>query len=391
MRAPSRLCFARGLVILVLLGAAACDGETGTAARIVLRDSAGVAIFWVSGDERAAATWTVEKAPELLIDDARSREPLDRVRAGRQFADSSFVIANEGSYKLLFYSRTGVLEHSVGQQGSGPNEFRTFDFLDVVGDSVWVYDRLNQRISVLDRAGRFARLIPLGSLSDKGLVFGVGILGDGSFLLQSHEAGTGQSGLQRVYRRHFVRHPDGSTSELGRFFRGESYWQAIEGDIVDAGRPFGREGLTAVSDSNWFYSGGDEYRVEQYDMAGRLRRVFSFPAQPRSVTQRDLEEYLKEINPSSLREHLLRRAPQPDRMPAYARLMIDRQGTVWAAPHEGPKPQSCWHVYQRRPPLFAKVCLPDRFTLLDIGSTSVFGVLRDENDLEQIARYRLVK
>lgn len=352
-------------------------------------------MFEATADERAVAAWTVGKSPDLLIDESQGREPLYQVRGGRQFADGACVIAIQGSHELRFYSREGVLERSAGRDGSGPNEFRSFDFLQLIADSVWVYDRLNQRVSVVDRAGEFVRLLPVVALSKDALTFGVGVFGDRSILLQRGEPGTIGAGLRRSYRRHLVLGPDGSIAELGRFFRGESYWQAVGDDIVDAGRPFGREGLTAVRGSEWFYSGGEEYRVEQYDVTGRLRAVYSYPAEPRSVTQGDLEEYLEEFRAAvgrpTLREQLLRKAPLPERMPAYAGLVIDSEGNVWAAPHVGAKPRSCWHVYQRQPPLFAKACLPDRFTVLDIAGASVLGVLRDENDVERIARYRLVK
>jgi hypothetical protein len=354
-----------------------------------------VLVFEAPAGGRQVPAWTVGKLPELLITEAAGGEPLYRVTAGRQFADGSFVIANEGSRELRFYSRQGVLERSVGREGAGPNEFRALDFLEVVSDSVWVYDRLNQRISVLGRSGEFARLIPLAGVSTQGLARAVGVFGDGSILLTRIEPGTIAPGLSRTYRRALVLHPDGSIAELGRFFRGESYWTNAAEGIVDVGQPFAREGLMAVRGSEWFYSGGEQYRVEQHNMTGRLSGLYAYPAEPRAVTQGDVEDYLKEIREEgggpNLREQLLRRAPLPERMPAYAGLAIDREGNVWAAPHGGVKPQNCWHVYQRRPPAFARACLPDRFTVLDIASTSVLGVQRSENDVEQVARYRLVK
>jgi hypothetical protein len=377
-------------LIPAFLGHVACEGETGTAHTITLQDSGGVSILEAPAEGRDVAAWTVGKSPELLIDEAQGRESFYQVRAGRQFADGGFVIANEGSHELRFYSREGVLKRSVGREGSGPNEFRSFGFLELIADSVWVCDRQNQRCSVLDRAGEFVRLVSLGVFGD-----GVGVFGDGSILLHRGEPGTMGPGLRRSYRRHVVLHPDGAVSELGRFFRVESYWQAIGKDIVDAGRPFGRQGLTSVRGNEWFYSDGEEYRIEQYDMAGRLRGVYSYPAEPRPVTRRDLEEYLTafraRVGGPTLREELLRRSPLPERMPAYARLVIDREGNVWAEPHAGAKPQTCWHVYQRRPPLFAEACFPERFRVLDIAGGSVLGVLRDENDVEQIARYRLLR
>ncbi len=351
-------------------------------------------IFEAPADGRQVPTWSVG-TPEVLIGEAEGGEPLYRVTAGRQFVDGSFVIANEGSHELRFYSPQGVLERSVGREGSGPNEFRALDFLEVVAESVWVYDGLNQRMSVLDRSGGFARVIPLGTVSTQGLARAVGVFDDGSILVIRSEPGTIVPGLNAIYRRAFVLHPDGSIAELGRFFRGESYWTDVGDGIVDVGQPFAREGLMAVRGSEWFYSGGAEYRVEQYDMSGRLSAIFAYAGQPRAVTQADLDDYWKETRDEaggpSLREQLLRKAPLPERMPAYAGLLIDREGNVWAAPHGGVKPQNCWRVYQRRPPAFAQACLPDRFTVLDIAGTSVLGVLRDENDVEHVARYRLVK
>lgn len=351
-------------------------------------------MFEVAADERAVATWFVDSSPELLIED-QGLEPLFEIRAGRQFADGGFVVANQGSHELRFYSRTGILERSVGRDGSGPDEFRLFDFLEVIADSVWVCDRQNQRISVVDRAGELVRLISLADASTMGLVRCGGVFGDGSVLLLRAEPGTAEPGLRRSFRRHLVLHPGGSISGLGRFFRGESYWVSLGSDIADIGRPFAREGLTAVRGSEWFYSEGGAYRIEQHDIGGPLRAVYSYAAKPRSVTQRDLEDYLKdiraEIGGSGPREQLLRRAPLPERMPAYAGLLIDREGNVWAAPHAGAQLRNCWHVYQPRPPRFAKACLPDRFMVLDVARGSVLGVLRDENDVERIARYRLMK
>lgn len=386
---------------LVIIGLQACRAEPrapppGT---IALRDSAGVAILAPATDPPEAITWSVGRAPELLIDEAHAHEPLHRVRAGRQFADGSFVIANDASHELRFYSRTGALERSAGRAGSGPNEFRSFGFLEVIADSVWVYDRVSQRITVMDRKGTFVRDVFLGAIAiaNQGRVGAAGVFGDGSLLLTTSEAGATTAGLRRSYRRHFVLRspPDGSIGSVGRFFRGESYWTSVDGGSVDVGRPFAREGLSAVHGAEWFYTAGDLYRVEQYDMGGRLRGVYAFPGEPRTVVQGDLDEYLAGIRAehglSRLREALLRRAPLPERLPAYGALLIDREGNVWAATHAGPKPPACWHVYQRRPLLFATVCFPDRFTVLDVAGTSVLGVLLDENDVERIARYRVVR
>jgi hypothetical protein len=393
MQARDLRCGAIGVLALLLIQTA-CDREGRASSAAELRDSAGVLMLDALTEGRQIPTWAVGE-PDVLIGEAHAGEPLYRVTSGRFFTDGSFVIANEGSHELLFYSREGELERTAGREGAGPDEFRALDFVEIVADSVWVYDRLNQRLSVLGRSGDVARLIPLGAGSTQGLARAVGVFGDGSILLTRAEPRTIAPGLARTYRSAFVLHPDGSITDLGRFFRGESYWADVADGIADVGLPFAREGLMAVRGTEWFYSGGAEYRVGQYDMNGRPSAIFAYRAQPRSVTRGDLDGYMKELRDEagglSQREQLLRKAPLPERMPAYAGLLIDQEGSVWAAPYGEAGPQRCWHVYQRRPPAFARACLPDRLTPLDVAGNLVLGVLRDENDVERVARSRLVK
>lgn len=362
---------------------------------MALRDSAGVAMFEAWPASQRAASWTVRSPPDLLIGDAAAGEPLYRVQAGRLFADGSFVIANGGNSALRFYTRDGVLERSAGREGSGPNEFRWFAFVELIADSVWVYDPSNQRVSVLDRAGEFIRLIPLTTLSPEVVSFAEGVFDDGSILLRSMESGDKPCGLRRHYARRMVLHPDGAIGDLGRFFLGESYCSRSGSEWVDLALPWAQVGLTSVRGGEWFFSAGERYRVEQYATGGRLRGVFSYLADPEPLTQHDLDEHLSDNRAAAgritLRARLMREAPRPERWPAYAQLVIDREGNVWAAPHAGFSPQNCWHVYSRRPSRFATACLPDRLTVLDIAQGALLGVLRDENDVERIARYRLVK
>ena len=80
-------------------------------------------------------------------------------------------------------------------------------------------------------------------------------------------------------------------------------------------------------------------------------------------------------------------------MPAYDKLLVDELGNVWARPYSAFDLEPCWHVYRRAtqgPEAFAKACLPERFTPLDIGASSILGVTRDENDVEFVVRHALI-
>lgn len=382
----------------LLLGQMGCGGEKPPGETLVLRDSAGVAIFEAPADSDEVRIWRVGETPELLLGgEGMDDEPLSRVRAGGLFADGSFMIANQGSHQLRFYFSDGVFERALGREGGGPEEFGWIDFLQVIADTVWVYDRRNLRISLWDRAGEFVREIPLGAVSTARVAHARGVFSDGSILLLGMEpTATQDPGLRRYHELAYVMETDGSVSDLeGRFVNTESYWQSFRGRPTDAGLPFGRQGFTAVRGSAWYHTAGEEYRVERYDQDGRLRGVYSYPAEPQAVSEGDREEYLEEframVGGPTDKEKLLRKTPLPERMPAYAGLTIDAEGNVWAALYAGPRPPRCWHVYQVQPPLFAEICLPERFTVLDIADGSVLGVVTDEYDVERVAWYRLVK
>jgi len=78
-------------------------------------------------------------------------------------------------------------------------------------------------------------------------------------------------------------------------------------------------------------------------------------------------------------------------MPGYDRLLIDKDGNVWARPHSIDRSKRCWHVFIRDPSGCAKVCLPDDILPLDIGRSAMLGVVRDRYNAEYVARYQIVK
>jgi hypothetical protein len=151
----------------------------------------------------------------------------------------------------------------------------------------------------------------------------------------------------------------------------------------------------ATHANDWFYSDSRAYRIERYDAGGELRGVYTRSLTPPPATEADLERFLDRIRgerPEPTRfDQMMRAAPLPERMPAYERLAVDALGNLWALRHGGADPARCWDVWQKAPPLLAEACLPERFTVLDIGETSILGVLRDELDVERVALYRLAK
>lgn len=109
------------------------------------------------------ARWTVNDSPIVSIapDNGGAASPLFFITGAHRFEDGSVVVASSGTSELRYFSSNGDLIRIVGRQGDGPEEFGSLGFVQSVSDSLWVYNLTHSRFAVLDREGRFGRLVPL--------------------------------------------------------------------------------------------------------------------------------------------------------------------------------------------------------------------------------------
>jgi hypothetical protein len=383
------------IIMATVSGLAACDrGESNHP--VVVSDSAGETVFRVSSTGRMTR-WTTSDSPTVVIapDERGETTPLFFITGAHRFDDGSLVVASSGNHELRYYASDGKLIKIVGREGAGPEEFGSLGFVQEARDSLWVHDLAHSRIAVLDRGGRFGRLVPLTTWSAE-RTKAMGVFDDGSFLLSHPERRTAiEPGPYMVHEQLFVGNPDGTTETLPRVFIYESYWHDLGDRMMDSGLPFGRAGLLAIHGQEWFYTDGKEYRIERYDKAGTRRGIFAYAGEPSTVTEADFEQLLRDMRGDrpepSRREQLLRQTPLPERMPAYSALKVDGEGNVWARPYGRAGSQNCWHVYQIQPARFAEACLPDRFQAFEIGEDWVLGVERDSLDVETVAVFHLAK
>jgi hypothetical protein len=336
--------------------------------------------------------WTLDTVPELMLGGDEEDQSLFfyRVTAGVQLDGGSFVIADGGSLELRFFSGDGLLQRTVGRAGSGPGDFGSLDLISSVGDSLFVHDRWNGRIAVLDEKGTIGRYIRLPPRSEVKGVFNSGAILYG--VIEPPSAGAGYS----AFFEHFhVRETYTPDRPVGRYFSTETYWLAVDGDVVmDIGQPFGRVGSVIVYNTGWFFTEGAGYYVTQYDSSGSAVASFSFPTDPPPLTERHLDQWVAERRPGGgpwRFERAVRQIPLHETLPGYVRLLTDSAGNLWAKPFSPDDSDACWHVYRRHTNRFAEACLPPNLVPLDISHETVLGVFRDELDVEYVTRHRLIK
>jgi hypothetical protein len=129
--------------------------------------------------ERTDAHPAIHGPSLTLVDSIRLEESdtayLARPTGFLPAADGSFFVTDDGTARLLRFSRGGLLLHTFGRHGAGPGEFATPTTIGLAGDSlVLVNDNNNLRIVNFDL--RTAN--PIGSLRRDGPVSSMAVFRD---------------------------------------------------------------------------------------------------------------------------------------------------------------------------------------------------------------------
>jgi hypothetical protein len=107
-----------------------------------------------------------------------------------------------------------------------------------------------------------------------------------------------------------------------------------------------------------------------------------------------------EQQPPGIR-HFLESVVIPEVRPAYSKLLVDTEGYVWARRYYGKAgffPLSSpagrpveWEVFAPEGEWLGSVETPERFTVFEIGTDYVLGVLRDELGIEHVQVHELLR
>lgn len=412
---------ARGAALLLAGGAAlflaACGGGERAPAALV-RDSAGVAIVEHEAVDSASVPW-------LAIDASRTRRlgaaegesgvMLFQVRSAARLSDGGVVVANGGSSELIYFGADGEHFVTAGRKGGGPGEFQQLGGVFVLpADSVAVYDPAASRVSVFDRDGRFMREF---ATSGESRVAVVGRFRDGSYVGTTGAPippGELQNGLMRrdvVYVR--FREPvadraDGTAESaaiapsgldtLGvypsddRFMRmTQSGGQIRSIELISP--PFGRSTGVATADEVMYIGTQDGPDVIAVEPSGTVVRLIRTGVSPVAVTPALLEQWIErrvQTVPSE-RQPAVRQTyaniELPSFLPTYGAIAAAANGTVWVQDYTGAGEPNDWTLYGPDGEREARLRLPERFRVMDVGEDWVLGVELDDLDVETIRIY----
>ncbi len=370
------------------------------------RDSAGVRIVKVDGAAlNRPASLQIATEPSLLLGQGYSQmEEFNEVVDVLRLASGNFVVVNRGTNELRFFDPQGRYLHSSGRTGRGPGEYLSISAVALLpSDTILVQDWSTSRINVIDSSGKYVRSFRLEPAPGRlraaliGIFIDGTLLGTGSDYPQDADPPPGPYTLwQTVFSFRSTGEPLKELSkirerqlvyfEAGREFNGS----------IRLMQPLGMIGSVRVSGNRYLTGDGNDFEVREYESDGMPVRILRVDLPRQRVTAADraaekerFEVAYKGTLLSSRLDELWPRAPMPVYLPAFQTLEVDATGRLWVKAYPAAVSESAvWYLLdaERRP--LGVVRLPARFDPKRIYADGVLGVLRDEDDVEQVAFYR---
>ena len=401
--------------IPALLLAAACGSEAGGGAEWAgtVEDSAGVQIvrnslqpLWGEGD-----AWGFE---EVLTIGEAAGDPdyqFGQIAGLDATSDGRILVLDNQAQHVKVFSPDGVFERMIGQGGSGPGEFGPgAAFLMVgVGDTVIVPDAGNQRVNVI--------LLDEGEHTSFPLRFEEGI----PMRWEMSNSGV------LVTQRRALNLPNQKASDVDVIVR-----QAYDGSIVDTlmtpprGETFSLSGglpefhffspepaWTLLNDGLFVFAMSDEYRVSVSDLDGNVQRIITMPHEDVMVSEEDetiitdmIARLFEEqgVPPQAL-DAIVQGISYEAVFPAFTQIRSGPEGSLWVQQVGVPSDMTQderenfnpmldqgsdeWDVFDAEGRYLGVITIPDRFTPFSLKGDLLYGVWRDDFEVQYVKAYRV--
>ncbi len=391
-------------------------GWSGTAT-----DSAGVSIIANTGEGLwGDGGWQVEQ--DVVIGEAEGDADylFGHVSGICVGSAGELAVVDEASSSIRVYSSEGSLIRSFGGRGSGPGELGTAlgPCLMGPGDTLLIPDLQNFRVSryTLDgTSGRstsfdIRRGIPVAwGVTRSGRVIAqlryLGLLGDveagaPDALVQFEADGSvGDTLLKFEASRAVTMSSDGPSFE---FLAPEPVWSLADDDGVLFGRT-------------------DEYRIMVHDREGRLTKILSKGHDRVPVTEDDRRSFVRAVEavfPPGLVQQVMGDTQFAEYFPAFVNVQAGPSGTLWVQHMLRPSSLSeeererlsfgpenpevflanprfelgapDWDVFDSGGRFLGVVVLPSRFEPVVFAGDRIYGIWRDDMDVERVMRLSIV-
>lgn len=421
------------IALLPALAVAACGDAAGAGMSVASIDTIdGIERLTYAADPAGELGWTLDTVAavgDALAEDAYQFDQITDERLAGD-ADGAFYVLDGQGKRVLKYDRTGAHIATYGRSGEGPGELsQPLGMTLGPGDTIWVTDFSNGRLTGYPQGGGDARTVPY--TEDQGVPSPVlAALEDGGFIQSFRPMFNfrgGPGGLQRETGSEGERPRIPLVRLTGDARPVDTLWAVPEppNDMVTLEmdqrvmimmmtrefwpdlqwRPFS-DGTVVVSDTA-------DYFLRFVRPDGTVERVIARHPAARLATEED-REYIRErerersaaesggirigggggpdeATRQKMLEERLSKMTFADRIPRIVDLRVDAMDRLWVAvSEEVPDSIARIDVYDRAGQLLGELRdfpLPDVFS----GTDGIGLLQRDDLDVQQLLITRLVQ
>lgn len=375
----------------------ACGASGPSQADVLHRDSAGVAIIESPASlALAPLPWSVDTQPQLTIGqlDGELAYQLHRLSGVAATPEGGMLVVNGDPAELRFYDSTGQFLRAAGRAGDGPGEFRFPLLVPFPGsDSIWIYDRVG-RFSVFSVDGGFGRVHTLR------VGFPVGVLPGGRVLTDENTARAGMDtpeGIMQSDVLYELVDPATGARDTVAEVSGQALYTIGGARPSFTQVPFDVATSAAVSANHFFLTEGEAPEIRVYNEEGALRAIWRLGVKRESVSRGAFtavaESRLSFARTAADSMELRRRygrMPVPPHRPSIQRLLVDRQGHLWAERFEiDPARPRQWFVLDPTGRALGVVETPARFVIEEVGEDYLLGRWPAGDAVERVERFGL--
>jgi hypothetical protein len=399
-------------VALVALCAAACAGEgswTGA-----MSDSAGVTI--VSNTDRGIWTessqWTLEE--ELRIGEVEGDPNYQFGQIGMigVASDGRMFVLDQQAQHVQVFDADGHYIRTLGGPGAGPGELsQAAGFcLVAAGDTLWIPDLMTQRINRWAPAGELLPSLPLAVGQMLPAVFRATAAGE--IVYQVRPLPLPNAPAPDSMDTILLMGPEGGPSDtLMRFPTGEGY--SVRGGAPEFNVWYPEPAWDVTEGLQVIYGVSDVYRFGVYAAGGTPERIVTMPFEQTPVSEREKQvilDFLEQLArdqgaPPERVQMFLAMVNFGEFIPAFSAILSGPRGTVWVQHIQSVADLTeeemadfniqdlgapDWDVFDADGRYLGVVSMPQRFSPRGLREDKVYGVWRDELDVQYVTRLRIV-
>lgn len=407
--------FPRAQFALVLaLAVGACSSEQQEWAGTIV-DSAGVTI--VSNPSQglwsASNTWTFEEEMRIGANEGDPNYQFGQIGSIATDSKGRLLVLDTQSRIVRVFTSDGRYEQTFGGPGSGPGELGAgvIFVLLAAGDTVLVPGLANRRMNRYAPDGSSIGSYPLEI--EKGLPMLFRNTASGIVAQQIRPFGLPNRPATDSMDVIVVIRPDGSVADtLMRFASGRTFDLASDAPEINLYSPEPVWDLT--DDKQLLFAINDDYRIALYGNDGDLERIISKPFEKRSVGEKDRKAVMGFMEkawmdagvPPQVLPRLRDMVHFADFFPAFAAIVAGPNHTTWVQHIQAASDLSDeelesynlleqsgsgeWDVFDSAGRLLGTVSMPPRFAPRLFRGNKIYGVWRDELDVQYVMRLRIL-